>query len=242
MTSSLKVKFLGKRHDFLNQSLPVRTALLQNRKPCRPTPAGFSMCASAAARHCGRSGAIVACSVPMARYRVRLFKQSIRARPARLPAVRGVIPHGKRSPKFTRLAAQPADQPVGVVDFSGRDACWSVHPGAGSDHHLDHRAHLEGAPWASSVLCWPCPSTLIPYAAVCGGQRSTLRAACAKASTQIWLLQKVIKLPKPACTNNDPRSSRGVLSCPRAAILLAPRAGEMEHLPSTCLILHVIRR
>jgi hypothetical protein len=100
----------------------------------------------------------------------------------------------------------------------------------------------EGAPWASSVLCWPCPSTLIPYAAVCGGQRSTLRAACTKASTQIWLLQKVIKLPKPACTNNDPRSSRGVLSCPRAAILLVPRAGEMEHLPSTCLILHVIRR
>jgi hypothetical protein len=56
----------------------------------------------------------------------------------------GVIPHGKRGPKLTRLAAQPAHQPVGVVDSSGRDACRSVRPGAGSNRHLDHRAHLDG--------------------------------------------------------------------------------------------------
>ena len=61
--------------------------------------------------------------------------------------------------------------------------------------------------------CWPCPSTLIPYAPVCGGQRSTLRAAYTKASTQIWLLQQVIKLPKQTFTNNNPRFSQGVLSC-----------------------------
>jgi hypothetical protein len=45
------------------------------------------MNASAAARCCGRSKAIVACFVPTARYHVRRFRQNVRATPARLPAV-----------------------------------------------------------------------------------------------------------------------------------------------------------
>jgi hypothetical protein len=58
-------------------------------EPCRPMPAAFFTNASAVARCFGRSKVIVACFVPTARYRVRRFRQSVRSRPARLPAVRG---------------------------------------------------------------------------------------------------------------------------------------------------------
>ncbi len=57
----------------------------------------------------------------------------------------GVIRHGKRCrPKLPRLAAQPAHQPVGVVDSAGRDHCRSVCFGVGSIRHLDRRAHPDG--------------------------------------------------------------------------------------------------
>src|SRR6058998_521438 len=51
--------------------------------------AGFSMNAPAAARSYGPSKAIAACSVPTARCRAHRFRQSTRARPARLPVARG---------------------------------------------------------------------------------------------------------------------------------------------------------
>ena len=56
----------------------------------------------------------------------------------------GVIPHGKRGPKLTRLAAHPAYQSFSVVDSPSRDPCRSARPGAGSCRHLDRRAHLDG--------------------------------------------------------------------------------------------------
>lgn len=46
------------------------------------------MCAPAAARSCGRSRAIVACSVPTVRFRVRRFRRSVRARQAQLHVAR----------------------------------------------------------------------------------------------------------------------------------------------------------
>jgi hypothetical protein len=56
----------------------------------------------------------------------------------------GVIPHGKRGPKLTRLVAQPAHQPVGVVDPSGRHSHRASSSGACSSRDLDHGAHLDG--------------------------------------------------------------------------------------------------
>jgi hypothetical protein len=49
----------------------------------------------------------------------------------------GVVPHGRRGPKFKRLVAQPAHQSVGVVDST-------VDADAGSSHDLDRRASLDG--------------------------------------------------------------------------------------------------
>src|SRR5262249_61497795 len=49
-------------------------------------PASFSIPAPAAVRRCGRSGAIVACSVPMARFPAHRSRRSVRVRRAPLPA------------------------------------------------------------------------------------------------------------------------------------------------------------
>src|SRR5262249_18292315 len=71
-------------------------------------PASFSIPAAAAARHCGRSRAIVACSVPTARFRARRSRPSGRVRRAPLRAVPHSH-HGKR-PKLERSSARPIEQ------------------------------------------------------------------------------------------------------------------------------------
>jgi len=80
----------------------------------------------------------------MARYRARRFRPSVQARPAQLPAVRGNYSGKRFGPKLTRLARQPTNQPVGMVDSSGRHSCRSISPGACSSRDLDIRAHLDG--------------------------------------------------------------------------------------------------
>jgi len=80
----------------------------------------------------------------MARCRVRRFRRSVRGRLARFPAVWG-NPHGKRyDPTLERLAGRHTHQRVGVVGSSSCHCCRSVSPGACSNRHLDHRAHLDG--------------------------------------------------------------------------------------------------
>ena len=106
--------------------------------------ASFSIPAPAAARHCGRSRAIVACSVPMARFPARRSRPSVRVRRAPLRAVPDSH-HGKRCrPKLARLARQPSHERVGMVDSERGDRCGSFRPPTRASRDMDHRAHLDG--------------------------------------------------------------------------------------------------
>ena len=72
----------------MHLSSPARIARPRNPKPCRRTHASFSMNAPAAARSCGQSRVIAACSVPTARCPVRRSKPNALVRPGRLTAAR----------------------------------------------------------------------------------------------------------------------------------------------------------
>jgi hypothetical protein len=107
-------------------------------------PASFSIRAPAAARRCGRSRVIVACSAPTARSRAHRSRPSGRVRRAPLPAVADSC-HGKRyRPQLTGLAAESAHEPAGVVDSSGRHSRWLVRARPCSNCCLDHCADLDG--------------------------------------------------------------------------------------------------
>ena len=127
-----------------NLSSPVRTARPRRRKRCRPMPAGSFMNVPAAAPTCGQSREIAACSVPMARCRVRRFRRSVRARPARLPAVRSKPPWQtiRSKPQTTGWVARAPM--TGVVDSASRHCCGFVCSGPCSRRRLDHRPHLDG--------------------------------------------------------------------------------------------------
>ena len=106
--------------------------------------ASFSIPAPAAARRCGRSRAIVACSVPTARFRARRSRPNGRVRRAPLRAVPDNH-HGKRCrPKLARLARQPSHERVGMVDSERGDRCGSFRPPTRASRDMDHRAHLDG--------------------------------------------------------------------------------------------------
>ena len=107
-------------------------------------PASFSIRALAATRHCGRSRAIVACSVPTARFRARRSRPSGRVRRAPLRAVPHSH-HGKRySPKLARLAQQPSHERVGMVDSESGHRCGAFLSFTGANRDVDHRARLDG--------------------------------------------------------------------------------------------------
>jgi hypothetical protein len=128
----------------LNPSSPAPTAAPRSRRPCPPTLANFSTCAPGAVCGLSPSRETAACSALTGRFRARQFRRSSRARPARLRAARG-DPDGKRyGARLERLAAQPAYQPIGLVDSPGRHSRWPVCPGTSSGGNLDHCARLDG--------------------------------------------------------------------------------------------------
>ena len=107
-------------------------------------PVSFSIHAPAAARPCGRSRAIVACSVPMARFHGRRSRPSVRVRRVALPAVVNNL-HGEQyRPTLTRLAAKPADEPARMVDSLDRHYCRSARASPCSNGYLDRCAKLDG--------------------------------------------------------------------------------------------------
>jgi hypothetical protein len=122
--------------------------------------AGFFICAPAAARRCGRSKAIVACSVPTAPCPARRSKPSawVKARP---PAV-GRERRDRRSRcKHARLVAQTAHESGGVVDSSGRPRRHPVRPDACASSGVDHRARVDGERvHPQRAALWPHPLPL----------------------------------------------------------------------------------
>lgn len=102
------------------------------------------MCAPAAARSCARSKAIVACSAPMGRRRVRPFRRNAKVRPV-LPLVARGDRHGERDDaSFPRLVAYSGHSPLGMVDSAscGTDRPIRAYPG--SNRCLDRRTDLDG--------------------------------------------------------------------------------------------------
>ncbi len=107
-------------------------------------PAGFSIRAPAAARRCGRSRVIVACSAPTARFPARRSRPSGRVRRAPLPAVTDSRDGKRCRPQLTGLAAESAREPARVVDSSGRHSRRPVRARRCSNCCLDHCADLDG--------------------------------------------------------------------------------------------------
>jgi len=93
-------------------------------------PASSSIHAPVAARRCGRSRAIVACSVPLARSLAGRFRPSVRARLAPLPAVPDSYDGKRYRPKLTRLAQQPSRKAAIIASLffptPARAATWIV--------------------------------------------------------------------------------------------------------------------
>jgi hypothetical protein len=107
-------------------------------------PVRFSIHAPAAERHCGRSRAIVAFSVPMARFRARRSRPSVWVRGAPLPAVAGSHYGKQYRQQLTRLAAKHAYERTCAADYSRRVGCRPTGCCAGSNGHLDRRPRLNG--------------------------------------------------------------------------------------------------
>jgi len=139
-------------------------------------PAGFSIRAPAAARRCGRSRVIVACSVPTARFPVRRSRPSGRVGRAPRPAA-AASRHGKRHhPQLTGLAAEPAHEPACVVDSSRHHSCRAVRARSWSNRYLDRCADLDGNGVHSQCKTVRTHALSVHRAVLLGHDRSCTRA------------------------------------------------------------------
>ena len=84
----------------MNRLSPARTAERAKPRSCRPTPASSFMCAPAAAQSCAQRRAIAACFAPMARYRARPCRRSVR--------LRRILPHVVRTRTVADSSAHPS--------------------------------------------------------------------------------------------------------------------------------------